>query len=438
MFAIRAKGEDILLNEVKLTFDSQSTNLGSSNYLTSVGLYNGDTLVSNIVDKVDSESTQYEFTLNWRLTSGTSNNLYVKAVTNSMNPSSSYTLAVTWADGTAYGMTSGETISSIAGLTLSVMTVYAEGSYTLAADTTLTPYDQVVCVPSSDVPYLAAIKVRAQREDMQLTGLTLTATGAEVASLTLYDSDGTPVSYPETVSSNKFVFTSDDLFEDVLFTKNVYKTIYVKGNVTTATSSWKLSIATSTDITLKGLDSGESKNYDAALNLYVSGQGTYKFATNIVSIEKNSTSPSGTISRGSAKTYAIWNVYNPTESTQRITAVTFTTRVGLPSGVATSDLAMFRLVDENDNILASAATSINTTTGAVTFSSLTTDIDAGSDRSLVLQVNTTDTSKWKSGDQMQWSIEAATDVTLTSGAGLVGWAGDYWSIPARANVVTLP
>jgi len=443
-FSVRAVGENVIVNTINLFFDG-GTNLDGTNYLSSVGLYEGDTLISDLKDTVIAETT-LQFTLNWTIPADTVKTLNVKAVTNSLVVSGSETITITWDASTGYGLASGESVDTGTNVGLTAITVYPTGSFTAAYDTLQTPLSQGVLYPSSQV-LLGSIKFRATREDMRLNTLILNAAGAatsEVASLTLYDSDGvTPLSYPDTVAAaGTFTFLrGSNLLQDVIFTKDVYKTLFVKGNPTAAATDYYLQTVTAnTDLILTGLESATNAT-TTAFNLGTTGQGQYTFDDIVLEVKKNATSPSGTPARGTTQTYAIWDISNSGSADRTITSITLTSRTGLPSDIPATSTTMFRLVDEYDTVVASQASTTAYAAGTITFDATVLTggaltIPAGSSKSLKLQVNTTNSTIWDIGTQMQWTVNAATDMTVTSGS--IGWAGTLWSVRADTNVVAVP
>jgi len=340
-------------------------------------------------------------------------------------------------------LSSGESVDTTSDVVLTAITVYPTGSFSLALDTTLTPYSQGVYEPSTGI-LLASMKFRAQREDMKLTSLVLTsdvtgATDSAVTSVTLYDADGTTqLSYPISLSATAGTFTlgASDLINPVVFQKDVYKTVFIKGNPVTTAADYFVKIAATGDISLTGVDSQVAAT-GSITNFYNSLQGKFTFAASVLEIKKNSTSPSGTVARGTVQTYAIWDFTNPTASNMSVTSLTFTSKSGLPSAATNTQ---FRLVDENDTVVASlAATSTAMSGGTIVFPAGTLTgnvftIPAASSKSLKLQVNTTNVTTWPLGTQMQWTIAAASHVVGAT----AGYAGTVWSIPADTNIVTLP
>jgi len=432
VFSVRATGEDILINKVVLSF----TGVSNTNYLTAVGLYDGDSLVSDLKDKIDSTSDQ-TFTLSWTVPANTTKDLTVKAVTKNAGSDTGNAITVTLKNTTeGYGLASGEKITPSAATQLSAVTVYSAGTFAATLDDQKTPYNQGVLVGLNDV-LLGAIKVRATREDMKLYKLVLTgqvgaATSDAVASVTLYDEAGNPLSNPKNVANGVFTIGPEDLLTNVVFPKDTYKTILVKGRVASATTDlYFLKIAAASDFQAVGVESEGTVNAPGTLDLGSAVQGKFYLSDTVLEMKKNASSPSGSVSRGSAEVYAIWDVTNPTNANATLTAITLTSKTGLPSGVATTD---FKLIDETGATVASAANT--TSSNTVGFTGLTWVIPAGSTKQLKLVINTVDTARWPSGTQMQWTVAAVGDVTLSSG--YVGYAGTVWSIPADTNIVKLP
>jgi len=254
-------------------------------------------------------------------------------------------------------------------------------------------------------------------------------TSSAVSEVALYDTDGTQLTNYVSVNSAAGTFSigSDDLLQDVVFTKDTYKIIVVKGRVSGTTTNWYFLQATS--LVLEGLESTGTTSASALLAN--STLGNYKLSSSVVEIKKNASSPSGSVSRGSAATYAIWDVTNPTGADVTITGITLTSKTGLPSGATSTTL--YKLVDEAGNTIAGSANSVNTSAATVTFSSFSFTVPAGTSKQLRLVINTTDSDIWRSGTEMHWTVSAMTDVSGVD----VGYAGTTWSIPADTNVVKL-
>jgi peptidoglycan hydrolase-like protein with peptidoglycan-binding domain len=434
VFSVRAVGEDILISKVILSFTGVSTD----NYLTSVGLYDGDSLVSDLKDAVNT-TTDYTFTLSWTVPANTTKDLTVKAVTKNAGTAGGNQITVTLkSTSEGFGLASGETITPAANVSLSPVTVYSRGEFTATLDDAKTPLNQGVLVGLNDV-LLGGIKVRATREDMKLYKLVVTsdvntATSDAVASITLYDEAGNALSNPKNVANGVFTIGPEDLLTNVIFPKDTYKTILVKGRVVgnTGTNQYFLKVAAAGDFQAVGVESEATvTSSPATLNLGSDVQGKFYLSDTVLEMKKNASSPSGSVSRGSAEVYAIWDVTNPTNANATLTTIILTSKTGLPSGVATTD---FKLIDETGATVAAAANS--TSSNTVGFTGLTWVIPAGSTKQLKLVINTVDTARWPSGTQMQWTVAAVSDVTLDSG--YVGYAGTVWSIPADTNVVKLP
>ncbi len=63
VFSVRAAGEVVMIDTIGLTFTPSTVYSASTNYLRSVGLYDGDTLISDLKDTIAATATQ-TFTLN--------------------------------------------------------------------------------------------------------------------------------------------------------------------------------------------------------------------------------------------------------------------------------------------------------------------------------------------------------------------------------------
>jgi peptidoglycan hydrolase-like protein with peptidoglycan-binding domain len=432
VFSVRAVGEDILINKVVLNFNF------SFGQLNSVGLYDGDSLISDLKDSVT--TGDQTFSLSWTVPANTTKDLTVKAVTKNAGSTTGNAITVTLKNTSeGFGLASGEIINP-SNVSLSAVTVYSAGTFTATLDDQKTPLNQGVLVGLNDV-LLGAIKVRATREDMKLYKLVLTSDVGDnpsnaVASVTLYDEAGNPLSYSVNESSGVFTINPEDLLTDVIFPKDTYKTILVKGRVVsgTGTGQYFLKVAAG-DFQAVGVESEASATNTSEVALGNDVQGKFVFTDKVIEMKKNASSPSS-VSRGSAEVYAIWDVTNPTGGDITVSGITLTSKTGLPS-VATN-AALYKLVDEAGNTVAGSASLVDTSAGTVTFSSLSFTIPAGTSKQLKLVINTTDSSIWPSGTQMQWTVAASSHVTFSPSGPQVGYAGTVWSIPADTNVVKLP
>ena len=463
-FSVRANGEDIILNQIDFNFLDGTQDLDAANYLSAVGVYDGDSLISDL-KTIAAPNNEDAFSLNYTIPANTTKELLVKAVTNTMTAVNNDQLTTTWSYYLGYGLSSGETITSGANYPTTAITISASGKATLAAETTKTPYSQGVLAPINNV-ILGALKVYAQREDLKLTKLVLTAVGTgyvadDISSVTLYADDGvTLLSNPVSEGAgNTFTITSDtDLISDIVFTKAVYKTILVKANVNVAIAgvpNLHFTIANADDnLTFEGMDSAQPYDYnddtagwDFAFNSPYAG-GTFAFSQTLVEMKKASTSPSGSVSRGSSQTYAIWDLTNVSSDTYDadITSIKFTSKTGLPGTAVVAD---YKLYDGDGNKICDSvacADVISVADGTITFANggaVLLTIPQGTPKQLVLEIDTTSTTKYPSSTQMQWTLNAFGDATVLGGVagattGYIGYGGTTYSIPATANVVTLP
>jgi len=464
-FSVRANGEDIILNQIDFNFLDGTQDLDAANYLSAVGVYDGDSLISDL-KTIAAPNNEDAFSLNYTIPANTTKELLVKAVTNTMTAVNNDQLTTTWSYYLGYGLSSGETITSGANYPTTAITISASGKATLAAETTKTPYSQGVLAPINNV-ILGALKVYAQREDLKLTKLVLTAVGTDyvaddISSVTLYADDGvTLLSNPVSEGAgNTFTITSDtDLISDIVFTKAVYKTILVKANVNVAIAgvpNLHFTIANADDnLTFEGMDSAQPYDYnddtagwDFAFNSPYAG-GTFAFSQTLVEMKKASTSPSGSVSRGSSQTYAIWDLTNVSSDTYDadITSIKFTSKTGLPGTAVVAD---YKLYDGDGNKICDsvvcAGQAISVANGTITFANggaVLLTIPQGTPKQLLLEIDTTSTTKYPSSTQMQWTLNAFGDATVLGGVagattGYIGYGGTTYSIPATANVVTLP
>ncbi len=466
-FDIRATGGNVILNTILVKFVDATEALAPANYLSSVGLYEGDSLISDLIN-VDDENNQ-TFSTNWTIPANTTKTLTVKGITSTLDaPAPKDVITITYGGHTGYGLASGNAVDNLVVNTpATAINVYASGIAIIAADTVLTPYNQGIVVPSVNVT-LGALKVTSQREDMKLQKLVLTPGGAgTVGQATLYSADGTTVlSDSVTLQGGVFTFTTGDFDTDIVFSKDTPKTILVKGNPTAVGDGYTLTIANAADqLEFVGQQSGTE--YDAnvapdqlAFNFAITtphAGGTFDLDAEVATIAKDASSPSGTVSRGSFQTYATWNVVNnsSTSVTINLSEIKFTSKTGLPSGLNdAADEVLFRVVDENGTVVFAgnaAADDLVKADGTIHFNGGTPDykgrflaVPYGTPKKISLQIITTDTAKWPSTTQMQWSIEAMGDVVLETGVpdgaaeGDVGYAAGVWTIPAVTNIVTLP
>jgi len=492
-FDVRASGGDVIVNTVDLLFnitdnDGANDTLNTTTYLSGVGIYDGDALISDLLDV--KQETAVAFSLNYTIPANTTKTLTVKGITNTIvigdvggaGVASYASLVTTWDYGTGYGLSSGATVTygtgvddGLGDVPTTAITIYPTGTSTFVADSVKTPYSQGVLSPSNNV-IVAALKVYAQREDQKLTKLVIaggfdtnadyvinTLDMANVSSLTLYADDGVTAlsdAVAPDLATDTVTFNSNNIFSDIIFTKGVYKTLLLKANITGADGATPLMFAVSNtagDFTTTGMDSGNDFASTAAYaNLVVNGTpyagGQYYIDKSIAEMKKASTSPSGSISRGTASVTAIWDVVNGSSDLGAINldSIKFTSKTGLPAAVTGADETtvddLFKLYDGDGNLLVSAAAdgddAVTVGAGFVTFAKADMlTINTGEPKQLKLVVDTTSTTYWPSNTQIQWSVELVGDATFQdadSAAAQLGYAGTTWSIPATANTIQLP
>jgi len=258
-----------------------------------------------------------------------------------------------------------------------------------------------------------------------------------------------------------YTFSTADFINDITFTKGVYKTILVKANAAdglNAATGVTFTIADTADhFKFIGQDSGtvfDNSTDGGAVVFAISSPyagGTFNGNKEVVTIAKSSTSPSGSVARGTQTVTGIWDVVNNSSTNASIDLgdIKFTSKTGLPTGlVDDSDDELFTLYDGDGNVLhvlpsvTDGNVEVDAALGTVYFEDVADgilmSIGPGETKQLKLIVNTVNTAKFASNTQLQWSIEAVGDVNNAAGLDFVGYAGGVWSIPAVANVVTLP
>ncbi len=478
-FDVRANGGQVILNTVSIKMTDATDALSATNYVSSIGIYDGDSLISDL-QSIIADATDKSFSLNFTLPADTTKTLTVKGITNTLTAAGDL-LTTTWSGYTGYGLASGASLTSTADVTSTAITIYASGITASSADSTKTPRNQFILAPSNGVT-VAALKIGAQREDMKLTDLTLKIAGtayddeADISSITIYADDGiTPltnaISYVAAadqtaaqiaqdgaVTADLFPITSSDILSDIVIAKGAYKTVLVKANVASGLDGATAVTATVPNAagfySFIGQDSGTA--YDAAAVAGVTfaitspfAGGTFSGDTKVVYIEKAATSPSGSVARGTQTVTGLWDVNNfdSTAADAVITEVKFTSKTGLPSALADADNSatgdnLFALYDGDGNKIAGGngdgtEVVIVKASGTVTFTKAAMlTISAGAPKQLKLVVDTTSTALFASNTQLQWSIEAVADVTVTGGG--VGFAAGKFTLPATANTITLP
>ena len=287
------------------------------------------------------------------------------------------------------------------------------------------------------------------RENQRLNGLTIdvTATGGNpISSLTLFDADGAQLSNPVPVGTAPVsaVFTSADFIQDITFTRDVRRTLIVRGNISTAGSTSVALDIDAVNINLVGLESGTALTGLSAVNFVITSPfagGTFSTVSRVATLERATASPAGAISRATQSTTGIWDIRSSDalNAPATITGITFTSRTGLPStlpALPADAAALFRLQDDQGNVLVTATPVVAQAAGTVTFGSIAgLSVGPGEVRQVRLLVNTTNTAHFPSNSQLHWSVETVGAVTVTGGE--AGFAAGIWSIPATANIVTI-
>lgn len=441
VFSIRAIGEDIMVNKVGINITVTGTGEDEDEVggaINSVGLYDGDTLLTSLsnVNAAGAPGTDVGFTMNWIIPANTTKDLTVKGITNSLTfTSASATVAVslqatTWGYsviGTGMissGTEGSENIHSSSTTALTALTVYPSGSFATSISDSLTPPNMFVLKSLNGV-VLGALKIRADREAQKLyyVKLTPTTTG-QLDGVTLYTADGTTaLSNTVTESGGVFTITTDDLLSDVNLAKGEWTTLLIKGDVkSTATATdFYFSIASVDDLKTIGVESGQLATAPSTFNFTISspyeGGKVLGFIPDVLEITKDSESPAGTVGRSNNATVAIWDFSVASTSTNNLDVyrLTVNSKTGLPSGAVAAD---FKLVDaDTGTSIASAAASVDTSTGTVIFGAGTSSlftVEYGSTKRIALQVDTTSTIKYPSYTHLFFRIPTA--ILVSSGS----------------------
>ena len=428
VFSIRAIGEDIMVNHVKLTFTSSVT-INSTYPLKTVGLYDGDTLLTSLVDVTG--TGPYTFDLNWIVPANTAKDLTVKGITHDLNITSSGTLTVSFAgvggDIVGTGMVSSgtqgsENISVNSSLSLSPLTIYKTGTFATAVSDSMTPPDEYV-LDGVNGTILTTLKIRADRENQKLKTLVLTpTTSSQLDGVTLFAADGvTPLSQTVAESGGKFTFGADQFLSSINLTKGEWTTILIKGDVKSSATAtnFSFSIGATSDLQTIGLESGQTANAPATFSFTISspyaGGTVLGFIPDVLEVTKDADSPSGTVGRSNNATVAIWEFNTRSTGTNNVDVyrLTFNSKTGIPSGL-NGQTTLFKLVDaDTGSSIASAAVSVTNSDGNVVFGDGTAKlftVEYGTPKRVALQIDTTDTSKVPAFTHFQFRIPSASAV----------------------------
>ena len=270
-------------------------------------------------------------------------------------------------------------------------------------------------------------------------------------------------------------FAPTDIFIPTTFIVNTTKTLKIVANTLPVVAPlaegddvfWNIGNAAADGLgaTIDGLQtlgrtSGQiAENVAAAIPLTVNsgnlGAGTggdLAIFSDVLEVKKTVDSPSGTVARSNNARLAAWEFTSRgTGVNLQIASITFTSLTGGLGGVGVA-VGDFKLYDETNGIgLAAAANVLNAVTGQVTFNAGGNVFIAtpGVPVTISLLVDTTSLVKFIAGTQLNWAIRqgdtiggGVSDVTVgTVGVGNdrgVGITGNVISIPATANIVTVP
>jgi len=471
VYDIRATGENILVTNVTLVFNSGATTTGTIN---TVGLYDEyGALLSNFQTLAGTAlanrwgAATVPFVMNWTIPANTTVKLYIKGITNGMtlpNPST-ITPTLAWdANNVSIvgtGLSSGGTegagnVTSVSLLALPVMTVWQVGLFGATGDHLVTPRNQSILAPVSQA-VVATIKVTAGRENQNLRNLTLTCntTGAACnnyyGNVAIYDG-ATQITNYIVPNATSVVFTTGDIMTVETFEVGVAKTLKIVANTlgtAVGTSSWAVAAG---DMTTIGINSGQIAAL-AATDLLVNsgglGVGTGGLLTasaDVLEMKVSAGSPAGTISRGTFASVAKWDLISRGADALGVdvTNITFTSKTGLASMLAT-DTDLVRLYDETNGVVLSTvgSTTINLAAGTIGFVMATNTLRVAPTgvRVISLQMTTTNTAKFPAYSSMWFTVNTAANATVVAatvpGARGIGYGGAVWSVPADAYQVSL-
>ena len=471
VYDIRATGENILVTNVTLVFNSGATTTGTIN---TVGLYDEyGALLSNFQTLAGTAlanrwgAATVPFVMNWTIPANTTVKLYIKGITNGMtlpNPSTVTPTLVLDVNGFSIvgtGLSSGGTegagnVTSVSLLALPAMTVWQVGLFGATGDHLVTPRNQSILAPVSQA-VVATIKVTAGRENQNLRNLTLTCntTGAACnnyyGNVAIYDG-ATQITNYIVPNATSVVFTTGDIMTVETFEVGVAKTLKIVANTlgtAVGTSSWAVAAG---DMTTIGINSGQIAAL-AATDLLVNsgglGVGTGGLLTasaDVLEMKVSAGSPAGTISRGTFASVAKWDLISRGADAQGVdvTDITFTSKTGLASMLAT-DTDLVRLYDETNGVVLSTvgSTTITVANGTIRFVMATNTLRVAPTgvRVISLQMTTTNTAKFPAYSSMWFTVNRAVDATVVAatvpGVRGIGYGGTVWSVPADAYQVSL-
>jgi len=484
VYDLRAGGEDLLLTDVGAQLISTGVGVGT---IGNFGIYDvNGALLSNTVNLVNAiggvgtwdntpANVGTHFTLNTLIPAGTVKQLIFKGTTNGVGVADSVavTLNTTTVVGmpvagqsiVATGMTSSgqlgaNNITLASTLALPRVTLNMTGTFgtagVLTGNTTTNQYNQNLLGPVAQA-ITGTIKVTANNEDQRLrnlvlTGVTLNTAGGAVntnlyvTSVALYDGSTQITNFvaPGTgllpaggaATANDVVFTTADVLIPTTFIKNTPKVLNVVANIISplpaegTTLYWTIG-AVANHFRTTGVISGAvatngglASDFRTNIGAYNEG-GTYTMRSNVLEISKSADSPSGTIARGTFATVAKYDL-NSKGAGQNLglSAITFTSTVGLPSALTSSVAAtgalnhatLFRLYDVDNGVAIPATRFLNVANGTITFSGITAAafpaVVYGQPRHLALQITTTNQALWPAYTSMTWTALTTANVVV--------------------------
>ncbi len=342
------------------------------------------------------------------------------------------------------------------------ITVYTAPTFAAVGDTATNKYNQTLLGPVSQA-ITGTIKVTASDENQRLRDVVLTGVTSAgnvddyVSSVALYDGT-TQIANFITPVGNTATFTTTDMIVPTTFIKNTPKVLNIVANIIFPSTQgttlyWTIGAAANqfrtTGITSGAVATNPLTLTDLRTNIGAYNEGgTYTMRSNVLEMSKSADSPSSTLARGTFVTVAKYDL-NSKGNGQNLglSAVTFTSTVGLPAALTSSvaatgvlnDATLFRLYDVDNAVAIPATSFLNVANGTIAFSGITAAafpaVTYGQTRHLALQVTTTNQALWPAYTSLLFTIQKATDVIVPNAG--VGFGGAVYSIPAIANTVTI-
>ncbi len=244
-------------------------------------------------------------------------------------------------------------------------------------------------------------------------------------------------------------FTAGDIIVPTAFTQNVAKALTLKANIITGVNGnnlyWQIpALGLSTAGVSSGLVASNAALTELRVNsgnLGANTGGVVTLYSDVLTGRVAAESASGNVSRSSNAKLGTWVLTPAGTSNLEVTLITFASKVGGlgGAGIAVGD---FKLYDEtNGVVISAAANAIDTAAATVTFTSVF-QVPAYRDLKISLLVDTTSAAKFPNGTQLHWTVLRAGDITvqLTGGGAArgMGIGSTGATIPMDAHVTVVP